>query len=39
MRAVVLMYLIAFWAILTGVFEIIAGTRLQKRSRTNGCCS
>jgi uncharacterized membrane protein HdeD (DUF308 family) len=28
--AVALLYLIAFWAIFTGVFEIIAGVRLRK---------
>lgn len=28
--AIVLLYVIAFWAIFTGVFEIIAGVRLRK---------
>jgi uncharacterized membrane protein HdeD (DUF308 family) len=31
--AVALLYLIAFWAILTGIFEIIAGVRLRKAIR------
>jgi uncharacterized membrane protein HdeD (DUF308 family) len=30
MTAIVLLYVIAFWAILTGIFEIIAGIRLRK---------
>ena len=30
MTAIVLLYLIAFWAIFTGIFEIIAGIRLRK---------
>jgi uncharacterized membrane protein HdeD (DUF308 family) len=32
------LYLIAFWAVLTGLFEIIAGIRLRK-AITNGCYS
>jgi uncharacterized membrane protein HdeD (DUF308 family) len=30
MTALVLLYLIAFWAMFTGIFEIIAGIRLRK---------
>jgi uncharacterized membrane protein HdeD (DUF308 family) len=36
--AIALLYLIAFWAILTGIFEIVAGFACARRWRTNGSC-